>query len=228
RDGVQLRLGRKVTDVTRRRGGWHLVLDDGEDIYTDVVVVTAGEKPNTEWLASAPELYTSNGVLCDSSLRVVNAEGIVAAGTVARWPNLRYDSTPGRCGQWIAAYEQGRAAAQALLADDRPVAPCIPVPRFWSQQYGLRIQVCGTLPNDAEVTMTALRPGRSDVARAGVLASYMRDGQVMGLVAVNAPHAFMAVSRTMLSVRPQLVEEEIPEPAYEEEYQQMARVVNLR
>jgi NADPH-dependent 2,4-dienoyl-CoA reductase/sulfur reductase-like enzyme len=197
--GVELRLGRRVQEVTRMRRRWRVRLDDGSDVDADLVVATIGERPNTAWLASAPEIDISDGVLCDENLRVVGAENIVAAGSLARWPNLRYGGPPARCGQWIAALEQGKAAARTLLASDAPAAPAVLLPRFWSDQFGLRIQVSGALLADAEVFLTEMRPGRRDVARAGVMASYVREGRLVGAVAVNAPRAFTSVTRALLA-----------------------------
>jgi NADPH-dependent 2,4-dienoyl-CoA reductase/sulfur reductase-like enzyme len=199
RDGVQLRLGRRVSHVERSRRGWLVALDDGSDVTADVVVATLGEKPNTEWLRSTPGLDVSDGVLCDESLRVLGADGIVAAGTVARWPNARYPAAPARCGQWIAALEQGRSAARTLLAGDHPAAPAAILPRYWSDQFGLSIQVVGRLPTDSEVTLTQLRPNRRDVARSGLLVSYSEEGMLVGVVAVNAPHAFSGITRAMMA-----------------------------
>jgi NADPH-dependent 2,4-dienoyl-CoA reductase/sulfur reductase-like enzyme len=199
REGVDLRLGRRVSEIGRRRRDWRLVLDDGSEVTADVVVATTGERPDTSWLAGAEDTVDiSDGVLCDESLRVVGADGIVAAGAVARWPNLRYDTKPRRCDQWIAALEHGRAAARALLAGERPVPPVTLLSRFWSEQFGLRIQAAGELDPDAEIHLTEMRPGRRDVARAGVMASYTVDGKLVGLVAVNAPRAFNSVTRALL------------------------------
>ena len=158
---------------------------------------TIGDRPDTGWLDGTP-LDVTDGVLCDESLRVVGADGIVAAGAVARWPNPRYRRTPRRCGQWIAALEQGNAAAQTLLRGPwaRPVTI---LPRFWTEQFGLRIQVCGDQPAGAEVTVTEMRPGRRDTARAGVLVSHSVEGRLVGLVAVNAPHAFTAMARVLIA-----------------------------
>jgi NADPH-dependent 2,4-dienoyl-CoA reductase/sulfur reductase-like enzyme len=201
RAGVQLRIGRRLSSVRRARRGWTLILDDGEEIAADVVVASTGERPDTDWLAGTPEFDVSNGVLCDESLRVVGAANVVAAGTLARWPNLQYSSTPSRIGQWISALEQGRAAARTLLAGRAYVEPVTHQPRFWSDQFGLRIQVCGMLPPEAEVSMTEMRSGRRDLARAGVLLGYHLDNRLVGLVAVNAPHAFTMIARSMIATR---------------------------
>jgi NADPH-dependent 2,4-dienoyl-CoA reductase/sulfur reductase-like enzyme len=196
--GIETRLGRRVASIESVRGGhWRLTLDDGERIGADLVLLTAGEKPDTGWLAGSG-LDIRDGVRCDEHLRVRGTDGVVAAGVVARWPNLRFTTEPGRCGQWIAAMEQGRAAAMALLAGDRPVPPVTLLPRFWSQQGDLRIQGCGLIDPRAEVSLTRLRPGRRDAARSGVLAAFYRGGRMVGLVAVNAPHGFTTSTRAML------------------------------
>lgn len=200
RDGVHLRLGRRLVGLDRVRRGWLLTLDDGGEIMADVVVAATGVDPDTGWLAGARGIDSSDGVLCDAALRVCGASDTVAAGTVARWPNLRYSTVPQRAEQWITALEQGRAAARTLLAGDAPVAPVVTVPRFASDQFGLRIQVCGQLPPAATVTVGRLRPRRSDAARSGVVAAHHLDGRLVGVVAVNAPHAFTAMSRAMSAV----------------------------
>jgi NADPH-dependent 2,4-dienoyl-CoA reductase/sulfur reductase-like enzyme len=195
--GIDTRLGRRVAEVERRRNRWRLTLDDGEYVVADLVLVTAGERPDTQWLASAG-FDLDDGVRCDENLRVHGTHGVVAAGVVARWPNLRFGTKEVRCGQWIAAMEQGRAAAASLLAGDRPVPPVTLLPRFWSRQADLRIQACGLIDPAAEVAVTRMRPGRSDAARSGVLATFYRHGSMCGLVAVNAPHAFTGTTRVLL------------------------------
>ena len=203
--GVQMRLGRSVALAEHRRDGWRLLLDSGETVSADLVVVAAGERPDVDWLAGAPADLT-DGVLCDETLRVAGVDGVVAAGALARWPNRRYGTAPGRVGQWISAVEQGQGAARTLLAGNPDAPPVAPLPRFWSDQNGLRIQVCGRLDRAAEVVLTELRPRRRDTARAGVVASYVRRGRLTGVVAVNAPRAFNVACRMLLA-------EPLPAPA---------------
>ncbi|HEX5494937.1 MAG TPA: FAD/NAD(P)-binding oxidoreductase [Mycobacteriales bacterium] len=195
--GVDMRLGRRVQGVDRGRGRWRLRLDDGEDVHADVVVVAAGDRPDVEWLDGVG-IDLGDGVLCDPSLRVAGTSDAVAAGVVARWPNLRYSAEPRRVGHWIAAMEQGQAAARTLLTGQHANEPFTLLPRFWSEQLGLRIQVCGQVAPDAEVAVTEMRPGRRDTARGGVLASYYQSGRLTGVVAVNAPQAFTVASRTLV------------------------------
>jgi NADPH-dependent 2,4-dienoyl-CoA reductase/sulfur reductase-like enzyme len=212
-DGVQLRLGRRVSGISRRKRRWLVTLSDGEEIETDVVVASAGERPETGFLTDTG-LDISDGVLCDESLRVLDTDGrvidgVVAAGTVARWPNLRYSNSPQRIGQWIAALEHGRAAAHTLLALDEEVPPVTVLPRYWSEQFGLRVQVAGVMPSDADISVTNLRPGRRESIRSGALVSYYQEGRVVGLVGVNAMAPFNSLTRALL-VNPDLVQRAVP------------------
>jgi NADPH-dependent 2,4-dienoyl-CoA reductase/sulfur reductase-like enzyme len=200
-EGIKLELNQRVQHIERHRRGWVLQLNRGE-VEADVVIATLGERPDTEWLKGTG-IDISDGVLCDERLRVVGTDQIVAAGSVARWPNLRTGKKPARVGQWIAALEMGQAAARTLMAHDNwpPIATV--TPRFWSEQAGLRIQVCGDTPAGAEVSITEMRPSRGKRAmpdaRAGVLVTYNVDHQLVGVVGVNAAHAFTSISRAMLA-----------------------------
>jgi NADPH-dependent 2,4-dienoyl-CoA reductase/sulfur reductase-like enzyme len=194
--GIELRLGRRVTSVRRGRD-WELLLDDGTFVHADVVVVANGGRPDVGWLAGNG-MDTSNGVLCDASLRVHGVAGVVAAGVIARWPNLWSGGPPDRVGQWIAALEHGRGAMRALLAGRRSIPAMTLIPRFWSHQNDLRIQVCGNPDPDADLHMVG-RGSRRPAARSGVLASYYKGGHLVGLVAINSAPAFTAAARGMLA-----------------------------
>ena len=196
RDGISMRLGRRVAGIFRGNRRWQIQLDDGEFIDADVVVATLGERPDTSWLADCG-LDIADGVLCDPLLRVVGAEGVVAAGSAACWPNVRYGDQPVRYGQWISALEQGRAAARSLLDPEPPAV--VLVPRFWSELGELRIQVCGERPDGADEQLTRTRPGRVHSARAGILVSYTIRGRPIGLVAINASTAFASGMRELVS-----------------------------
>jgi NADPH-dependent 2,4-dienoyl-CoA reductase/sulfur reductase-like enzyme len=200
REGVELYLGHRLQGLSYSRHGlWWLTLDDGTEIDADLVAFTAGGRPDTTWLEGAPGLDISDGILCDENLRVVGAEGIVAAGAVARWPNMRTGTTPQRSGQWVNALQHGRAAAQALLAGDEPLPPVMPLHQLWSEQFGLRIQVAGEIAGPgATAHVSRARPGRSDAARAGLLVSYVRDERLSGVVAINAPRVYAALTRAIL------------------------------
>src|SRR5690606_5210034 len=82
-NGVQLRLGTGVEELVGRDDEVTGVrLADGEELSADVVVVAVGAEPATDWLADSG-LQVDDGVVCDSRCRA--ADGVFAAGDVARW-----------------------------------------------------------------------------------------------------------------------------------------------
>ena len=191
--GVDLRTGAGVAAVHRPDGAagvpegvaGRVELTDGSSIPADVVVVGIGVVPNTEWLADSG-LTVDDGVVCDAALFA--ADGVVAAGDLARW-ELHHDGAAAsvRIEHWQVAAEMGVAAARSLLAG-RDAAPAFtPVPYFWSDQYGVRIQVLGRPGPDDEVAVVdgALAEGR-------FVALYGRAGRLQGALAISRPRQLMA------------------------------------
>ena len=151
-------LGRRVAGLNRARRGWTLILDDGEEITVDIVVAATGERPDTRWLQGCPDIDVSDGVLCDEALRVSAPR---TSWPPARWPAGRTCSTrrrpPRRPVDHRAGARPGRGRHAALQG--HPVEPVTHMPRFWSEQFGLRIQVCGETPTEAEVRSPRCGPG---------------------------------------------------------------------
>ena len=145
-NGVELRTGHGVAGIHRAEGssgngGLIVETADGERLEADVVVVGIGVAPAVDWLQDSG-LTLENGVVCDD--RLFAADGVVAAGDVARWV-WRHDGNEEqiRIEHWQVAAEAGMAAAHSLLAGRRHAAPFTPVPYFWSDQFGIRFQALG-------------------------------------------------------------------------------------
>lgn len=115
-----------------------VTLADGTDVTADLVVVGVGSVPNAEWLAGSG-MDTTNGVLCDSTGRVVHTEHVHALGDVARWHSPRYGEAV-RTEHWQSAGDQAQTIGARLLG-----GPDVgePLPYVWSDQFGQRIQVVG-------------------------------------------------------------------------------------
>jgi NADPH-dependent 2,4-dienoyl-CoA reductase/sulfur reductase-like enzyme len=166
RAGVDVRLGVEIRDWQDHGDGLRLRLSDGEVLDCDFVVLGLGSVPRTEWLRGSG-LDVSDGVLCGPTCHVVDQWGrtvrrVVAAGDVARWPNPRFDAEPRRVEHLIHAVEMGQHAADALLRGPERAARFTPVPRFWSEQHGTRIQAVGipALGTEVEVVEGSLRSER--------------------------------------------------------------------
>jgi NADPH-dependent 2,4-dienoyl-CoA reductase/sulfur reductase-like enzyme len=190
RNGVELRTG---TGVRSARGsgsaaggsGGAVELSDGSAIPADVVVVGIGVVPNVEWLEGSG-LALSDGVVCDRALFA--ADGVVAAGDCARWL-WRHGGTEQlvRIEHWQMAVDGGVAAARSLLAGRAAAPDFDPVPYFWSDQYGLKIQMLGRPDPTDRVEVV---DGTLDDERFVVL--YGRDGRLTAALAVGRPRQLMA------------------------------------
>ncbi|ANS62622.1 ferredoxin reductase [Streptomyces lincolnensis] len=171
--GVNLRCGVAVTEVTEDG----VRLADGELVDADEVLVAVGSLPNTEWLAGSG-LTVGDGVVCDEYCAA--AQGVYAAGDVARWHNPLF-GTSMRIEHRTNAAEQGMAAARNLLAPDagRPFAP---VPYFWSDQYDMKVQAYGYLRGHDEVAVV-----EGGMADRRFVAAYRTGDRLTGVLAVGMP-----------------------------------------
>ncbi|MDT9591705.1 FAD-dependent oxidoreductase [Nocardioides zeae] len=149
--GVRFALGRSVAGV--EDGGEHLevLLDNGARVPTDVIVEAVGSQANVEALTQMG-LDLGNGVLCDRDLHPLR-DGVplldaVVVGDVARFPIAGYGEDPVRVEHWTMPTDMGAHAAASLLAGlageaPDPATPFAPLPTFWSEQYGVRMQAFG-------------------------------------------------------------------------------------
>jgi 3-phenylpropionate/trans-cinnamate dioxygenase ferredoxin reductase subunit len=191
--GVELRTGVGVQAVVagETESAWRpaspaeVQLADGTLVPADVVVVGIGVVPSVGWLADSG-LVVSNGVVCDRALFA--ADRVVAAGDLARW-HWEHDghSEEVRIEHWQLAAEEGMHAAASLLAGRRAAAPFVPVPYFWSDQYGVKIQMLGRPDPDDEVTVV-----EGAVEERKFVALYGRKGRLTAALAMSQPRQLMA------------------------------------
>ncbi|MBV1939623.1 FAD-dependent oxidoreductase [Streptomyces sp. BV286] len=187
RGGVGLVTGTGVAGLRGTVAVTGVELSDGRLLPADVVIVGVGATPNTGWLAGST-LALHDGVLCDDGC-VTALPQVVAVGDVARVGGTRAE-------HWTSATEQPRIAVRNLLAG-HTAETVRPLPYFWSDQYGARIQFAGRrLDTDtvriAEGTVTDGEPGED-----GFLALYERDGRTAAVLSVDRPRPFMRARREL-------------------------------
>jgi NADPH-dependent 2,4-dienoyl-CoA reductase/sulfur reductase-like enzyme len=159
-------------------------LGDGTTVDADVVVVGVGVVPETAWLEGSG-LTIDNGVVCDAGCAA--APNIVAAGDIARWPNLLFDGASMRLEHWTNATEQGVHAARRLLGDESAFAP---VPFVWSDQYDRKIQTVGIVSADADV-----RVAHGTFEDRQFVALFGQHGRIVGALGFNRPRNVMQYRR---------------------------------
>ena len=99
--GFSFRLGAKTQEITGDDQVDGVLLEGGESLSAQMVIISAGVRPNLE-MAEALKLDYDKGIKVDEHMRT-NQPGIYAAGDVAEFKGLPY-------GIWTAAMEQGQVA----------------------------------------------------------------------------------------------------------------------
>lgn len=145
--GVATHVPARVVGVEHRGDQSVVELADATRLEAEIILSAVGVRPASDWLAGSG-LDVADGVLCDDRLRAVGAEGVVAAGDIARWPNVRCGGALMRVEHWSNATGTARAAARTLLHGDE-APPYGDLPLFWSDHFGLRMQSIGR-PGEAD------------------------------------------------------------------------------
>lgn len=190
--GVDLRLGVSVGEMLSEDDRVTAVaLSDGTVVPADCVLVSIGAVPAVDWLRTSG-LPLGDGVECDEYCKA--APGVYAAGDVASWINPRYGRRM-RLEHRMNATEQGVAAAHNLIHGD--VKPFAPLPYFWTDQYNVKVQVHGVLPEGSEVTIEEGALGEDRF-----VALYRKDGVLTGVLGWNAPARVLPYRKLMLEQEP--------------------------
>lgn len=185
--GVDLRTGVTVAEVVP--GG--VRLGDGSVLKADEVLVAIGSLPNTEWLEGSG-LTVGDGLVCDEFSAA--APGVYGAGDVASWRNPLF-GTRMRIEHRTNAAEQGVAAARNLL-NPQARKPFAPVPYFWSDQYGMKIQAYGYLRGHDEVAVV-----EGDLASRRFVTAYRSRDRLTGVLAVGMPPKAIRAWRQSVALR---------------------------
>ena len=107
--GFSFRLGAKTQEIAGVDKANGALLEGGETLSGQMVVISAGVRPNLE-LAEPLGLKTDKGVVVDERLRT-NQSDIYAAGDVAEFRGMPY-------GIWPAAMEQGKIAGMNMAGGE--------------------------------------------------------------------------------------------------------------
>jgi 3-phenylpropionate/trans-cinnamate dioxygenase ferredoxin reductase component len=185
--GVRLLLDQQVLGLRGQGEADGVLLEDGEVVNCDLVVVAIGAFPETRWLESSG-LDLADGVVCDSECFALGGDRrVVAAGDVARWHHRLLGETL-RVEHWTNAVSQGQTAGRNLVAElsgSGETASYDTLPYFWTDQYDWKVQFIGTLGERAHFEEG--QPGD----RAFVV-SYTSGGRLVGALFANRPSRLAA------------------------------------
>jgi NADPH-dependent 2,4-dienoyl-CoA reductase/sulfur reductase-like enzyme len=181
-EGVRVMTGAMLSGARGNGRAEELVLESGERIACDAALVGVGTAPATGWLRGSG--LDETGVRTDASGRTP-LPGVFAAGDASVPFDPRFGSHA-RTEHWDAAAWQGAAVAQAMLGD-YPGTP--PLPSFWSDQYGLRIQYVGHAQRADAVIV------EGDPADRDFEAVFTRSGVPVAGLTVERPRSIPALKK---------------------------------
>jgi len=191
-EGVDLRCGTAVARVECAG----VLLEDGTLVPTDTVITGIGVQPETAWLEGSG-LHLDRGVVVDERLRA--APGIVAVGDVAaRWSprwNRRLRIT-----HWDDASSGPAVAVASLLAEGDTGPVYDPVPYFWSDQFGHKLQYLGQLGTEDMPDFHEPADGRG-----WSVAWFDAERRLTAVLAVDRPRDMAQARRLLSADSPRLV-----------------------
>jgi 3-phenylpropionate/trans-cinnamate dioxygenase ferredoxin reductase subunit len=190
---LQAVLGNQVADVMggiHRNHGVQLVTEDkvvgfegpehltraitakGVRIDCDLAVVAVGIEPNVD-VVKGSEIALDNGILVDETCRT-SAPDVYAAGDVANHLHPVFGRM--RVEHYNNGEKQGRAAARAMLGDQRPYDD---IHTFWSDQYEDKLEYVGDGRTWDQIVI------RGSLAEAQFLAFYLLKGVMKAACGLN-------------------------------------------
>jgi 3-phenylpropionate/trans-cinnamate dioxygenase ferredoxin reductase subunit len=185
--GVDLRTGVAVETLEGDAGGnvRRAKLSDGTTLDVDVVVASLGSIRNIEWLDDAQLAAGFWGVACDAGCRAFDINGVVTdtifvAGDIARAPHVLYEYEFLSIEHVDAAVLGAQTAAHNMVNLETSRRPHLPLPQFWSGQFGVNIKGVGVCSFGDEIVFTQGSP--EDLR---FVAAYGRKGRIVAAVTFN-------------------------------------------
>jgi NADPH-dependent 2,4-dienoyl-CoA reductase/sulfur reductase-like enzyme len=171
-EGIRLVTG-VPSAITLDDAGHHVVLDSGETVDADVVLVGIGIIPSTA-LAEAAGLEADNGILVDGHQRTTHPN-VYAVGDASR-TRLADGTLLRRAEHWEHAMNTGTTAAAALLGQEPPAHGAS---WFWSDRHGVHVEGVGSMTAEGTTVI------REDNGRPAMAFRLDPEGFLVGCAAID-------------------------------------------
>ena len=193
KEGIRFHLGCRVERLEGGDTVNAVVLDNGQRLPVDFVLLGLGVKPNTDFLKGISS-EKDGGLKTDEYLKL--ADDLYAAGDIAHYPTA--DGTQ-RIEHWKVAGLQGYAAGMAMAGKEEPYQA---VPFFWTNQQGKRINYVGHADHFDDI----IYDGNPETDEA-FLALYIQDKTIKAAAGLKRDQDIIAIRELMHEGRMPSVDE---------------------
>ncbi len=163
--GIQFHTG-KVSQFEGEVKVRRIILNNGDYLDADLVIVGIGVRPATDYLQGVT-LNPAGGVPVDQYLQA--ADGLYAAGDIAAFPDPRTGKSV-RIEHWRLAEQHGRVAAYNMVGQPTKFDN---VPFFWTNQFDLRVDYVGHADEWDEIIVDG------DISKPEFIAYYVKGDRVL-------------------------------------------------
>ncbi|MCL5030180.1 MAG: FAD-dependent oxidoreductase [Bacteroidetes bacterium] len=164
-NGVKFRLSFSLKEFVGKEKVQAVLLQNGDRIETDLVVLGVGVKPSTSFLKNL-NLLPDGSVKVDEYFKI--QDDVFAAGDIATYTDWRTGEDM-RIEHWRTAEQQGRIAALNMLDKKNPNKI---VPFFWTSQVGLSLNYVGHAVDWQEIIF------KGDISSQEFIAFYVKNNKV--------------------------------------------------
>ena len=182
--GISFKLGRTPERFEGTGVVNAVLLDNGERIQADMIVVGIGATPTLPSLQGLT-LLPDGSVQVDLSFRVMDS--VYAAGDIATFPDVRTGQHI-RIEHWRTAEQQGRVAAHNMAGK---YAIYDSIPFFWTKQGDVNIKYVGYAPEWDEVII------QGDMIAQDCLMFYVQHNRVLAVAGINRGPQLAAIQELM-------------------------------
>jgi NADPH-dependent 2,4-dienoyl-CoA reductase/sulfur reductase-like enzyme/nitrite reductase/ring-hydroxylating ferredoxin subunit len=184
RHGVNFKLGLSVSSFVGSTRVTAVLLENGERLDADLLVVGVGVKPATRFLEGVA-LHNDGAVIVDEYMRA--ADDVYAAGDIAYFPSSLTGKHQ-RIEHWRTAMQQGRIAAHNMAGKEKAFDG---VPFFWTRQFDVGLVYVGHAQEWDEIVY------QGEVTNQDFIALYISGNRVLAAAGMNRDQEMAAIEELM-------------------------------
>lgn len=187
-EGVEIHTNQMVTEIVGTDRVEAVITKDGNRFEGDLIIAGIGLIANTELAEEADLELAPMGIRVNEFCQT-NDPDIYAVGDVTWHHNPMYDREM-RLESVQNAVDQAKVAISHMVGDEVPYDA---LPWFWSDQYGLKLQIAG-LSTGFDTVVTRGNPAERSVAF-----FYLQDGHLIAADCVGRIGEFMQAKKLIPS-----------------------------